>query len=107
MVLTSVSGHLLNFEFTDQTSKNWQNYPIGALFEAPVEKICNPDMANIKRTLENEAKKAEHLVIWTDCDREGENIGIRSTYLFTHVLEWNHQIKYLGTYIIPIYLHNY
>ena len=28
-----------------------------------------------QKTLEREAKAAKWLVIWTDCDREGENIG--------------------------------
>ena len=29
----------------------------------------------LQRTLEKEARAAKWLVIWTDCDREGENIG--------------------------------
>lgn len=28
-----------------------------------------------QRTLENEVKTCNGLIIWTDCDREGENIG--------------------------------
>ena len=28
-----------------------------------------------QRTLEREVRGAQFLVIWTDCDREGENIG--------------------------------
>ncbi len=29
----------------------------------------------MQKTLEREARKAQWLIIWTDCDREGENIG--------------------------------
>lgn len=29
----------------------------------------------IQRTLEREVRQCQALVIWTDCDREGENIG--------------------------------
>lgn len=28
-----------------------------------------------KRTLEREIRSCNSLIIWTDCDREGENIG--------------------------------
>ena len=30
---------------------------------------------NFQKTLEREARGAKWLIIWTDCDREGENIG--------------------------------
>ena len=29
----------------------------------------------LQKTLEREARQCQVLVIWTDCDREGENIG--------------------------------
>lgn len=74
MVITSVSGHLLNMDFGGAYRK-WQGTPILTLFDAPIEKICEQNMEPIRRTLISEAKKAQHLIIWTDCDREGENIG--------------------------------
>ena len=29
----------------------------------------------MQKTLEREVRGADTLIIWTDCDREGENIG--------------------------------
>ncbi|KAJ8915993.1 hypothetical protein NQ315_016670 [Exocentrus adspersus] len=74
MVMTSVSGHLLNYEFTS-IYKNWQGCNPITLFDAPLVKVCSPDYQNIKRTLEREIVHCQGLIIWTDCDREGENIG--------------------------------
>ena len=33
-------------------------------------------MMNIKKSLEKEVRGCKLLIIWTDCDREGENIGM-------------------------------
>ena len=32
-------------------------------------------MGYLQRTLEREIRGCQSLIIWTDCDREGENIG--------------------------------
>lgn len=45
--MTSVSGHLLNFEF-DQSVKGWQSCNPVQLFEAPVHKACPKDSEKIK-----------------------------------------------------------
>nr|CAH7718282.1 unnamed protein product [Callosobruchus chinensis] len=74
MVMTSVSGHLLNYEFAP-SFKGWQSCNPVALFDAPVIKTCPHDYQNIKKTLEREIRSCQGLIIWTDCDREGENIG--------------------------------
>lgn len=74
MIMTSVSGHLLNYEF-DMMHRSWKNCNPSELFTAPVFKQCNADMLNIKKTLEREIRTCNKLIIWTDCDREGENIG--------------------------------
>ncbi|GAB1608228.1 hypothetical protein Ahia01_001107000 [Argonauta hians] len=74
MVMTSVSGHLLGMEFTG-IYKKWTMCNPVSLFDANIEKYCPSDFLNIKKTLEEEIRKCQTLVIWTDCDREGENIG--------------------------------
>lgn len=74
MVMTSVSGHLLNFEFLP-SFRGWHSCNPEQLFDAPVRKGCTESAEKIKRTLEREIRGCGALVIWTDCDREGENIG--------------------------------
>lgn len=74
MVMTSVSGHLLNYDFVGGY-RSWQGCNPVSLFEAPVVKQCQEDFVKIKKTLEREARACQALIIWTDCDREGENIG--------------------------------
>ncbi|CAB3368498.1 Hypothetical predicted protein [Cloeon dipterum] len=74
MVMTSVSGHLLGHDFP-ATYRGWNSCNPVDLFSAPVVKSCSNDMEPIKRTLEREVRTCDTLVIWTDCDREGENIG--------------------------------
>ncbi|KAL8600868.1 hypothetical protein ACOMHN_045006 [Nucella lapillus] len=74
MTFTSVSGHLLALEFHLQYRK-WNSCSPAQLFDAEVQKFCPKDFENIKRTLEREVRQSQALVIWTDCDREGENIG--------------------------------
>ncbi|XP_054616121.1 DNA topoisomerase 3-alpha isoform X2 [Dunckerocampus dactyliophorus] len=74
VTMTSVSGHLLGFEFKAPFQK-WHSCNPVLLFDAEVEKYCPDGMVQIKRTLEKEVRQCEALIIWTDCDREGENIG--------------------------------
>ncbi|BFZ03791.1 hypothetical protein BsWGS_06828 [Bradybaena similaris] len=74
MTMTSVSGHLLGLDFAG-AFKKWHSCNPVDLFSVPVEKYCPPNYVDIKRTLENEVRGCQSLIIWTDCDREGENIG--------------------------------
>ncbi|KAH8255587.1 hypothetical protein KR038_006834 [Drosophila bunnanda] len=74
MVMTSVSGHLMQLEFP-LSYRNWRVVDPRSLFDAPVKKSVGADYEPIKRTLEREVRGCQGLIIWTDCDREGENIG--------------------------------
>nr|XP_014098832.1 DNA topoisomerase 3-alpha isoform X2 [Bactrocera oleae] len=74
MVMTSVSGHLLKLEFVG-VYRRWNEVDPQVLFTAPVQKTCHENYQPILRTLEREVRSCNGLIIWTDCDREGENIG--------------------------------
>ncbi|EEC11810.1 DNA topoisomerase III, putative [Ixodes scapularis] len=77
MVMTSVSGHLLTLEFVSDYRK-WHSCSPVELFHAPVIMSCgDKNYEKIKETLEKEIRYCDALVIWTDCDREGENIGFQ------------------------------
>ncbi|XP_056391516.1 DNA topoisomerase 3-alpha [Hyla sarda] len=74
VMMTSVSGHLLALDFQGHL-KSWHSCNPVSLFDAEVQKFCPDDFINIKKTLEREVRQCQALIIWTDCDREGENIG--------------------------------
>ncbi|CAJ2641484.1 unnamed protein product [Trifolium pratense] len=74
MLFTSVIGHLMELEFDDRYRK-WHSCDPADLFQAPVHKSVPEDKKDIKRTLEEEARRCQWLVLWLDCDREGENIA--------------------------------
>jgi len=72
--VTSVSGHLLAHDFPDEY-RQWNSCDPITLFDAPILSTVPTDNKSIERNLLAEARGADTLMIWTDCDREGENIG--------------------------------
>ncbi|KAK9827312.1 hypothetical protein WJX81_003569 [Elliptochloris bilobata] len=74
MVFTSVAGHLLELDFTPQ-HKKWHGCSPAELYTAPVQKVVPQDKQAIERNLQQQARGAQWLVLWLDCDREGENIA--------------------------------
>ncbi|TYZ59468.1 hypothetical protein PybrP1_007080 [[Pythium] brassicae (nom. inval.)] len=76
MTITSVSGHLMELEF-DANYRSWHSCSPVELFTAAVSKKTRADetQRKIEKTLVNEARQSQWLVLWLDCDREGENIA--------------------------------
>ncbi|KAJ7948091.1 DNA topoisomerase [Quillaja saponaria] len=74
MLVTSVTGHLMELEF-DERYRKWHSCDPAELYHAPVRKYVPEDKKDIRRTLEEEARRCQWLVLWLDCDREGENIA--------------------------------
>ncbi|KAG0313479.1 DNA topoisomerase [Dissophora globulifera] len=74
VVMTAVRGHLLSSDFPLRYKK-WSGCAPVELFEAQVEKATSKDLLAVERNLAQESRVADQVMIWTDCDREGENIG--------------------------------
>ncbi|KAG6840476.1 hypothetical protein C0991_006459 [Blastosporella zonata] len=73
--VTCVTGHLTGNDFPDSHRK-WNSCDAFDLFDAPVETFVPSDKKPIEDNLIAQARRADTLMIWTDCDREGEHIGM-------------------------------
>lgn len=71
--VTSVIGHVFSVDFP-VTYQDWTATDPLSLFEAPILKAESNPKAHIRRHLSQEARGCGDLVLWLDCDREGENI---------------------------------
>ncbi|KHN99603.1 DNA topoisomerase III [Metarhizium album ARSEF 1941] len=74
VTMTCVTGHLTDVEFTSEY-RHWSYPPPETLFSAPIVTNIHDDKKSIAKNLADQAKCARFLIIWTDCDREGEHIG--------------------------------
>lgn len=75
MIFSSVAGHLLELDF-EPPFNTWRACAPRDLYDVPVKKqVSKGEGQNIKRNLQNLARKASRLILWLDCDREGENIA--------------------------------
>ncbi|XP_061621102.1 DNA topoisomerase 3-beta-1 isoform X2 [Phyllopteryx taeniolatus] len=72
--MTSVCGHVMSLDFIAKYN-NWDKVDPAELFsKAPTEKKeVNPKL-NMVKFLQVEARGCDYLVLWLDCDKEGENI---------------------------------
>ncbi|KAG5639039.1 hypothetical protein H0H81_007652 [Sphagnurus paluster] len=73
--VTCVTGHLTGSDFPE-THRKWNSCDAFDLFDAPVETHIASDKKAIEENLLTQARRADTLMIWTDCDREGEHIGL-------------------------------
>lgn len=75
MIFTSVAGHLQSLEFNPPFN-SWHGCRPGELYSAPVSKhVSAGEGEKMARNLAQLARRAQWLVLWLDCDREGENIA--------------------------------
>ena len=74
MIVTSVCGHIIEYKFP-QKCKDWNSTPYKDLYKVKLEKQPSPQNVDIVRNLERYAEHADLLILWLDCDREGEAIA--------------------------------
>jgi DNA topoisomerase-3 len=74
VTMTSVLGHLTGLDF-DKKYKSWRSCPPDQLFEAETEITIDSEKKALAENIQQQARSAKILYIWTDCDREGEHIG--------------------------------
>ncbi|CAJ0565816.1 unnamed protein product, partial [Mesorhabditis spiculigera] len=73
--LTYIGGHLMKWDFSRELNNYWRMDKLKRLFDAPLRCVLHPAKQKMIDGLKEHAKNASTLVIWTDCDREGERIG--------------------------------
>lgn len=65
-----MAGHCYSVDFPPEF-QNWKTTDPASLFSAPVIKKAE---GKICKHLQSEAKGCDKVILWLDCDREGENI---------------------------------
>ena len=76
MLFTSVRGHIMGYEFGPQ-NKIWSLNTSRDLYQTNIYHTLNQDSKIIKDNLITIARRynINTLILWLDCDREGENIA--------------------------------
>lgn len=73
MITTSVRGHLASTDFAP--GYEWGKCDPIALFDATIETSYSEDMKPLQTMLTKLARSVQAVILWLDCDREGEAIG--------------------------------
>eukprot|EP00577_Skeletonema_sp_RCC1716_P004887 CAMPEP_0113381834 /NCGR_PEP_ID=MMETSP0013_2-20120614/5519_1 /TAXON_ID=2843 ORGANISM="Skeletonema costatum, Strain 1716" /NCGR_SAMPLE_ID=MMETSP0013_2 /ASSEMBLY_ACC=CAM_ASM_000158 /LENGTH=1160 /DNA_ID=CAMNT_0000264299 /DNA_START=12 /DNA_END=3495 /DNA_ORIENTATION=- /assembly_acc=CAM_ASM_000158 len=82
-VVSSVAGHVFNVDFPSEF-QSWDTVDPAELFHAPVvKKLCK---GSVVKHLQEITKGADFMVLWMDCDREGENINFEVLECCMHLM---------------------
>lgn len=71
--MTSVCGHVMTMDFIGKYN-NWDRVDPAELFTCRTEKKEATPKLQMPKFLQQEAHGAYYLILWLDCDKEGENI---------------------------------
>lgn len=73
VVMTAVMGHVTSCDFPGDFA--WGKVNPGRLFDAPIVDKLTDDQRKVASNITKLSRNCDQLMIWTDCDREGEYIG--------------------------------
>ena len=79
--VTSVAGHVYNIDFPSEY-QSWDSVDPAELFHAPIVK--KPCKGSVVKHLADVTKGVDFIVLWMDCDREGENINFEVLDICLH-----------------------
>lgn len=82
--VTSVAGHVFSVDFTAKY-QSWESVDPSELFQATIQK--KPCQSSVVKHLQSEAKNCDFIVLWMDCDREGENINFEVLDCCLHLMK--------------------
>jgi hypothetical protein len=82
--VTSVAGHVFSVDFPSQF-QSWDSVDPAELFGAPVER--KPQKGSVVKHLQDQARGVDFIVLWMDCDKEGENINYEVLSCCMHLMK--------------------
>ena len=82
--ITSVVGHVFSVDFSSQF-QSWDSVDPAELYHAPI--IRKPCKGSVVKHLQDEARGVDFIVLWLDCDREGENINFEVLDVCMHLMK--------------------
>ncbi|KAJ8922656.1 hypothetical protein NQ315_007688 [Exocentrus adspersus] len=86
--MTSVCGHVYGVDFISKYN-NWDRVDPVELFSCPIEKKEAMPKLKMPAFLAAEAKGCDNLILWLDCDKEGENICFEVMSSVAHSVSGN------------------
>lgn len=93
-IMTSVCGHVMGLDFIGKYN-NWDSVDPVELFSAPTEKKEATPKLRMPGFLAQEAKGSDYLVLWLDCDKEGENICFEVIHAVQSSMKYQDNPEYI------------
>ncbi|KAK6626129.1 DNA topoisomerase 3-beta-1 [Polyplax serrata] len=84
--MTSVCGHIMTLEFSGKYN-SWDKVDPVELLSCPTEKKEATPKLRMPYFLSQEARGCDYLILWLDCDKEGENICFEVIHAVQHSLK--------------------